>query len=80
MLKLEQVSSTHENSFTIYKDGKRQGFLHLEFDGRDWHWVYQSKKTYKLSMYWSEALNALKNIEAEKSAVLRLKAEENETA
>lgn len=80
MLKLEQVSPINESSFTVYKDGKRQGFLHLEFDGRDWHWVYQSKKTYKLSMYWSEALNALKTIEAEKSAVLRLKAKENETA
>lgn len=74
MLKLEQVSTIHETSFTVYKDGKRQGFLHLEFKGGEWHWVYQSKKTYKLSMYWSEALNALKNIEADKTAVLRLEA------
>ena len=80
MLKLEQVSSVNESSFIVYKDGKRNGFLHLEFDGTDWHWVYQSKKTYKLSMYWSEALNALKTIETDKSTVLRLKAEENETA
>ena len=74
MLKLEQVSTVHETSFAVYKDGKRKGFLHLEFKDGEWHWVYQSKKNYKLSMYWSEALNSLKKIEADKSAVLRLEA------
>lgn len=74
MLKLEQVSTVHETSFAVYKDGKRQGFLHLEFEGGEWHWIYQSKKTYKLSMYWSEALKSLKKIENAKSAVLELEA------
>lgn len=74
MLKLEQVSTVHETSFAVYKDGKRQGFLHLEFKGGEWHWIYQSKKVYKLSMYWSEALDSLNKIEAAKSAVLELEA------
>lgn len=74
MLKLEQVSTVHETSFLVYKDGKRHGFLHLEFKGGNWHWIYQSKKTYNLSMYWSEALSSLKKIESDKSAVLSLEA------
>ena len=74
MLKLEQVSTVHETSFAVYKDGKRQGFLHLEFKGGEWHWFYQSNKPYNLSMYWSEALNSLKKIEAAKSVVLELEA------
>ena len=74
MLKLEQVSTIHETSFAVYNDGKRQGFLHLEFEGGEWHWIYQSKKIYKLSMYWSKALESLKEIEAAKTAVLELEA------
>ena len=74
MLKLEQVSTVHETSFAVYKDDKRQGFLHLEFEGGEWHWIFQSKKIYKLSMYWSEALDSLKKIEAANSVVLRLEA------
>ena len=74
MLELKQVSQDHEDTFIVYKDGTRKGLMKLKFNGENWHWNYQSEKSYELPLDWDKALEALEPIVNDDSVVvLRLK-------
>ena len=74
MLELKQVSKDHEDTFIVYKDGTRKGLMKLKFNGKNWHWNYQSEKMYDLPLDWDKALEALEPIlNADNVVVLRLK-------
>ena len=74
MIELKQVSQDHEDTFIIYKNGTRKGIMQLKFNGKNWHWNYQSEKLYELPLEWDKALEALELIlNADQLKVLRLK-------
>ena len=77
-VELKQVSQDHEDTFIIYKDGIRKGFMQLKFNGKKWHWTYQCEKFYELPLEWNKALEALESmLNADQVEVLRLKGYEN---